>query len=160
MNALAGITIIRLTQYHSNLENPARRYGLVTLSKSVSMKDLVMVITKIFVVCMRIYGKSAGPFSYNEKSVIKALPLYQKLTVACLPRSLGCQDSIGWGGEGCVWVGWGGEWGKCWLYLGMQVSACETGHYILIVFVVMSPEEGLYIVERPLYFNDTRPNKY
>lgn len=41
---------------------------------------------------------------------IKALLLYRKSTVARLPRSLGCQDSIGWGGEGCVWVGWGGEW--------------------------------------------------
>ena len=36
---------------------------------------------------------------------------------------------------------------QCWLYLDMQISACETDHYILIVFVVISKEEGLSIVE-------------
>ena len=40
------------------------------------------------------------------------------------------------------------------------VTACETGHYILVVFVVMSKEEGLCTVERPLYPNGTRPNEY
>ena len=31
---------------------------------------------------------------------------------------------------------------------GYAVTACETGHYILVVFVVMSKEEGICIVER------------
>ena len=37
---------------------------------------------------------------------------------------------------------------------------CETGYYILGVFVVMSKEEGLCTVERPSYPDGTRPNEY
>ena len=39
------------------------------------------------------------------------------------------------------------------------VTACETDHYILVVFVVMSKEEGLCRREASCT-NGTRPNEY
>ena len=40
------------------------------------------------------------------------------------------------------------------------VTACETDHYILVVFVVMSKEEGSMYSRKASYPNGTRPNEY